>query len=362
MRGSTALGQRRRGGSGTVRGSRGAAPHPGIGRTALSRRYRGAGNLALVQGLLQRSEHVRVEVREHVRAVVRFAKLAGLLCTYSPTERGTALEVSSPLSILCHTTKYGFALASFLPSAVATPGFCMEARCVLGGEPGRRVHRRDGPHGAHPRAAQRRRQCGGARARARCPAPLHAPVAAARVECVGGGEPLVLPRLHAALRGGFSVLVEVLGFSPPSICAPSSTRFGRLPRTRSSPASTTRWPAPTENSPAPCSGSSVESTPQRSSRLLGGCVRSFRDHSWCFVGTTVASADRKPSAESAIAMPRNTQSGRQQHLCRARHLGLPYRGQARPIRQAPVVRPRAEDRRLTRMRAGASISPATHAA
>jgi hypothetical protein len=47
-------------------------------------------NLALVQGLLQRSEHVRVEIREHVRAVVRFAKLAGLLCTYAPAERGTA--------------------------------------------------------------------------------------------------------------------------------------------------------------------------------------------------------------------------------------------------------------------------------
>jgi len=92
-------------------------------------------NLALVQGLLQRSEHVRVEIREHVRAVVRFAKLAGLLCTYSAAERGTALEVSGPLSILRHTTKYGFALASFFPSVVATPGFRMETRCVLGGEP-----------------------------------------------------------------------------------------------------------------------------------------------------------------------------------------------------------------------------------
>ncbi|MFZ5892422.1 MAG: DUF790 family protein [Myxococcota bacterium] len=92
-------------------------------------------NLALVQGLLVRSEQVRVEVREHVRAVVRFAKLASLLCTYSVCQNGTRLDVSGPLSILRHTTKYGFALASFFPAVVATAGFRLEARCVLGGEP-----------------------------------------------------------------------------------------------------------------------------------------------------------------------------------------------------------------------------------
>jgi predicted nuclease of restriction endonuclease-like RecB superfamily len=92
-------------------------------------------NLALVQGLLVRSEQVRVEVREHVRAVVRFAKLAALLCTYSVCQNGTRLDVSRPLSILRHPTKYGFALASFFPAVVATSGFRLEVRCVLGGEP-----------------------------------------------------------------------------------------------------------------------------------------------------------------------------------------------------------------------------------
>jgi predicted nuclease of restriction endonuclease-like RecB superfamily len=92
-------------------------------------------NLALVQGLLVRSERVTVEVREHVRAVVRFAKLAGLLCTYAVDESGTRLEVSGPLSILRQTTKYGFALASFFPAVVATTAFRLEARCILKGEP-----------------------------------------------------------------------------------------------------------------------------------------------------------------------------------------------------------------------------------
>jgi predicted nuclease of restriction endonuclease-like RecB superfamily len=92
-------------------------------------------NLALVQGLLLRSERVVVDVREHVRAVVRFAKLTGLLCLCSAREQGTRLEISGPLSILRHTTKYGFALASFFPAVVSTAQFHLEALCVLRGEP-----------------------------------------------------------------------------------------------------------------------------------------------------------------------------------------------------------------------------------
>jgi predicted nuclease of restriction endonuclease-like RecB superfamily len=92
-------------------------------------------NLALVQGLLLRSQTVRVELRQHVRAVVRFAKLAGLLCTFSLSDHGTLLEVSGPLSILRHTTKYGFALASFFPAVVAAGAFRLDARCVLNSDP-----------------------------------------------------------------------------------------------------------------------------------------------------------------------------------------------------------------------------------
>lgn len=62
-------------------------------------------------------------------------RLAALLCTYSVCESGTRRDVSGPLSILRHTTKYGFALASFFPAVVSHPRFRLEARCVLGGEP-----------------------------------------------------------------------------------------------------------------------------------------------------------------------------------------------------------------------------------
>jgi predicted nuclease of restriction endonuclease-like RecB superfamily len=88
-------------------------------------------HLALVQALLFRSEALVVRVREHVRAVVRFAKLKGLLCTYGVDAGGTKIALSGPLSLFRHTTKYGHALASFFPAVAATPGWSIEAQVVL---------------------------------------------------------------------------------------------------------------------------------------------------------------------------------------------------------------------------------------
>jgi len=88
-------------------------------------------NLELVQSLLARSEQVATLVRENVRSVVRFAKLKGLLCSYSIAGEGTMIELSGPLSLFRNTTKYGNALASFFPSLVATPGWSLVASCML---------------------------------------------------------------------------------------------------------------------------------------------------------------------------------------------------------------------------------------
>jgi predicted nuclease of restriction endonuclease-like RecB superfamily len=172
-------------------------------------------NLALVQGLLQRSESVRVELREHVRAVVRFAKLSGLLCTCEFSERGTRLEVSGPLSILRHTTKYGFALASFFPAVVATPGFRLQALCVLGGEPVHleleaadriaRTHRlpRDADSAVERALARDVRRLGSEWSLSR---ESHMLTLGARA---------VFPDFSLRHAGGFTLLVEVVGFYTP---------------------------------------------------------------------------------------------------------------------------------------------------
>jgi predicted nuclease of restriction endonuclease-like RecB superfamily len=88
-------------------------------------------NLLLAQSILMRAHALRVQVRSHARSVVRFAKLRRLLCTCEPDLNGTTLHVSGPLAVLRHTTKYGQALASFLPAVLATPGWSLDATCVL---------------------------------------------------------------------------------------------------------------------------------------------------------------------------------------------------------------------------------------
>jgi predicted nuclease of restriction endonuclease-like RecB superfamily len=95
--------------------------------TELKARY----NLLLAQSILTRAHRLRVHVRAHTHAVVRFAKLQRLLCTCEPGVDGTVLHLSGPLAVLRHTAKYGRALAAFLPAALATPGWSIDATCVL---------------------------------------------------------------------------------------------------------------------------------------------------------------------------------------------------------------------------------------
>jgi hypothetical protein len=172
-------------------------------------------NLALVQGLLQRSERVRVSVRQHVRAVVRFAKLSGLLCTYSCGEQGTELEVSGPLSILRHTTKYGFALASFFPAVVSTPGYRIEARCVVAGEP-LLVHIDASDRIARAHVLPKDADSALERAFARDVRRLGTAWALRREsDAISLGQRSFFPDFTLHHSSGFAVLVEVVGFYTP---------------------------------------------------------------------------------------------------------------------------------------------------
>jgi predicted nuclease of restriction endonuclease-like RecB superfamily len=94
-------------------------------------------NLALLQGLLLRATELTVTARSRVHVVVRFAKLQRLLCTYEGTGDALRLHLSGPLSVLRHTTKYGLALARFVPAAIATPGWSFDATCRLDGRDAR---------------------------------------------------------------------------------------------------------------------------------------------------------------------------------------------------------------------------------
>jgi len=93
-------------------------------------------NLAFAQAVVQRSAAVEISARENVRAVVRQARLRGLLCTVKQ-ETGTSTErlsISGPFALFRHTLVYGRALAELVPRLGRCPDFSLSAAAVLRGE------------------------------------------------------------------------------------------------------------------------------------------------------------------------------------------------------------------------------------
>lgn len=93
-------------------------------------------NLALAQSLLWRAEQLTIHVRAQIKAVLRPARLRGLLCLAEndPTNGGAVLRLSGPLALFHQTIKYGHAMASWLPVLIRTPRWSLEATCVIRGE------------------------------------------------------------------------------------------------------------------------------------------------------------------------------------------------------------------------------------
>ncbi len=88
-------------------------------------------NLALAQGLIARSDQVKVSLLGNALPVVRRAKLAGLIVNVTRVANRTVLDVSGPLALFHHTRVYGRALGSLLPLLAWTTRFDLEATCVL---------------------------------------------------------------------------------------------------------------------------------------------------------------------------------------------------------------------------------------
>jgi predicted nuclease of restriction endonuclease-like RecB superfamily len=89
-------------------------------------------NAELIASLLARALRVRIEVHGNVRAVVRHAKLLGLLCRVERSANGgILLELSGPFSLFRHTRLYGRALASLVPRLAWCHSYELTAECVL---------------------------------------------------------------------------------------------------------------------------------------------------------------------------------------------------------------------------------------
>jgi predicted nuclease of restriction endonuclease-like RecB superfamily len=93
-------------------------------------------NLALAQSMMARASDVRVELHGNARAVVRHAKLRGLICAVHPHEAPDAaiLDVSGPFTLFRRTHLYGRALGGLLPPLAWCHRFRLRASCVIGGK------------------------------------------------------------------------------------------------------------------------------------------------------------------------------------------------------------------------------------
>jgi predicted nuclease of restriction endonuclease-like RecB superfamily len=90
-------------------------------------------NEALVASLLKRATRVSIVARGNARALVRHAKLVGLICLPSatPDTRGVRLHVSGPLALFRRTLVYGRALASLVPRVAWCDEFELRAECAF---------------------------------------------------------------------------------------------------------------------------------------------------------------------------------------------------------------------------------------
>jgi len=138
-----------------LRGERRVPPLPAaLSPAVLSSRA----NLAIVASLLRRAATVRITAFGNTRALVRHARVLGLICDVRTTARaeprraayegaarglgmvpssdepspGAVIEVSGPLALFHHTEVYGRALASLVPRVGWCHEFELVARCALG--------------------------------------------------------------------------------------------------------------------------------------------------------------------------------------------------------------------------------------
>lgn len=96
-------------------------------------------NLAIARAVLSSSSLVTITFEGNARALVRQARLRGLICTVTEPESKAVLSVSGPLALFHRTRLYGRHLAELIPLLAWSRDFRLEAECVVHGLTGRFV-------------------------------------------------------------------------------------------------------------------------------------------------------------------------------------------------------------------------------
>lgn len=91
-------------------------------------------NMALARRLVSRAIDVSIELAGNARAVVRLARLRGLICVVKRAARAdvdAVIAISGPLALFRKTVVYGRALAALVPGLTWCDRFRLRARCLL---------------------------------------------------------------------------------------------------------------------------------------------------------------------------------------------------------------------------------------
>ncbi len=176
-------------------------------------------NELIVRSLIGRARTISILAEGSIRALVRQAKLAGLLCTLRQVRAGassTALEISGPFSLFRHTLLYGRALGSLLGRLPYCARFELTATCRLRGQDALFTLRADDAvfqlhPGAEPRAYDSKLEAQFAKAIRRI-APDWDLVR--EPEAIRAGETLIFPdfALIHRLDPSRRFLIEIIGY------------------------------------------------------------------------------------------------------------------------------------------------------
>lgn len=91
-------------------------------------------NLAIISSFMRRAAQVQIAARGDVRALLRHARAAGLICRESRLAHaadGILLDVSGPFALFHHSDLYGRALASLIPHLAKCAEFDLTASCAF---------------------------------------------------------------------------------------------------------------------------------------------------------------------------------------------------------------------------------------
>ena len=90
-------------------------------------------NTALAQAMLYRATRMIIDVGDSYRTVFKYIKLARLIHSIRPYEKGYRIDIDGPLSLFSNVERYGIAMAKLLPAVLKCQDWRLAAKVNVGG-------------------------------------------------------------------------------------------------------------------------------------------------------------------------------------------------------------------------------------